>query len=217
MDQPLSAKTQTENVEAQTLNSSHGEVQHPKNDVQPAEVASIDAGTAGVPQPASSESTEAQSAVSPQNETSLQPLPDSPSKKRKTRQVSPKPPEPQRRVTRRQHELEASSPSEAYGRKLRSSLNSVEKSSSTLETPKKTKSSVKSAHKEDATAGHPLSKRARGESVTAAVESRQEELEEATVSETPQPGLSFLCRQRVLLNMLSTTHSGKVSSVRQSA
>ncbi|XP_029006891.1 telomeric repeat-binding factor 2-interacting protein 1 [Betta splendens] len=200
MDQPILAKS----VEAQTLNSSDVEVQHvnPKNDVPTAEdteVVTTDLVTPATPQPEGSclfaetdvhpispDSIDA-SAVALHNEDSAQPLPHTPSIKRKVKQmVSSTMQELQRRVTRRQCELEALSSSEPYGKKLRSSSNSAEKSSSTLQTPKKTKTPVKSAHKEDPTVGEPLSKRARGESVTAAVESHQEESEEAAISETPQ-------------------------------
>lgn len=217
--QPISAERLTENVEAQTRSSPQSKVQHvnPHTDAQTAEstqVETVDAGTCDSPQPEgpcldpetdvhpiSAESAEPQSAVSPQNESapedSLQSLPETPSPiKRKVKQkASPKLEQLQRQVTHRQLELEASSSPEPYGKKLRSSSNSAEKLPSTPRTLKKTKSSVKSAHEKGTTVDQPLSKRARGESVVALAESQQGESEEAAVSETPQPGLSFLCRQ----------------------
>lgn len=118
----------------------------------------------------------AQPEATPQTSSST-----NPKQKQKT---SPKLEQPQRRMTRRQLELDASLSPEPYAKKLRSSLTSPEKPTSSPQHMKKTKSAVKSALQKDTTPNQPPSKKARGESVEAVAESQLEQNGDATVSET---------------------------------
>lgn len=185
--------SQPENVEAQASNSPEpgGPCLDPQTDAHPAPAEGTEPETA-----------EPQTTTSPQKdsvpEDSLDSLPDSftPKKPKEKQRASPRPEQPQRRSTRRQLELEASPSPEPYGKRLRSSATSAEKVTSSPQSAKKTnKTAAKPAFQKHTTADQPPAKRARGKNEAAAAESQQQESEEATVSETPQPGLSFLSRQ----------------------
>ncbi|KAG8007682.1 Telomeric repeat-binding factor 2-interacting protein 1 [Nibea albiflora] len=141
------------------------------------------------------ETDEPQTTLSPQKESvptdssPAQPvsMPSSTSSQKKSNEKqkdSPRLQQPQRRSTRRQLKLEEESLHEPYGKKLRSSANFAEKSSSSPQPSRKTKSAVKSPLQRDTTDNQPPSKRAKGMSVAAVEESQQEESEQATISET---------------------------------
>ncbi|XP_056252189.1 telomeric repeat-binding factor 2-interacting protein 1 [Seriola aureovittata] len=176
--------TQPENVEAETSNSPQpGEpCLDPQTDAHPIPAES--------PEPARAEP---QTTVSPQKEgapeDSLQSLPNTPTPKntkQPKQRASPKLEQPQRRLTRTHLELELSSSPQPYSKKLRSSSTSPEKLSSSPQPVNNTKSAVKLAAQKHTATDPPPSKRARGKSVAPVAESRQEESEEAAVSEIQQ-------------------------------
>ncbi|KAK2861931.1 hypothetical protein Q5P01_001464 [Channa striata] len=198
---PIPAGRMMENAEAQKLSSPHGEAQqvNPQIDHKTADSTRVETPDGETPDslrpegPAEStepDKTEQKTILSPQNvsreDDLLQssPQPSSPIKRKVKQNQSGNLEQPQCPKTRRQ--LEMSSP-EPYGKKLRSASTSTEKSSPLPHPPKKMKSAVKSPVQKDTTTDQPPSKRARRKSASAVAESHQEESEEATVSETPQP------------------------------
>ncbi|XP_060926184.1 telomeric repeat-binding factor 2-interacting protein 1 [Limanda limanda] len=158
-DQPAAASSQPENVDAETSNVSQPE--EPR--VDPQEEAPIPAdGT-------EPEAAETQATNSPQKENVPEDSPSSsitPQKKKEKQEQRP-----QRRSMRRQ--LEASSPHEPYGKKLKSSY-SAEK----LSSPKSAKKTSTDS---------PPSKRVRKLSSAAEAESEELESVETVIAETPQP------------------------------
>ncbi|KAK2915222.1 telomeric repeat-binding factor 2-interacting protein 1 isoform X1 [Channa argus] len=200
---PIQAGNMTENLVSQTLSSPHGEVQqvNPQIESQTADSPRVESQETETPDSPQTEgpvdstepdNTEQKTTMSPQNvsmpEDLLQSVtePSSPIKRKVKQKASGKLEQPQCPKTRRQLEREILSSPEPYGKKLRSSSTTAEKTSTPPRPLKKKKSAVNSALQKDTT-DQPSCKRARGKTVAAVAESHQEESEEAIVSETPQP------------------------------
>nr|XP_046239276.1 telomeric repeat-binding factor 2-interacting protein 1 isoform X2 [Scatophagus argus]XP_046239277.1 telomeric repeat-binding factor 2-interacting protein 1 isoform X2 [Scatophagus argus] len=180
-DKEPDESTKVVTVEAETYNSPQPEVR------------CLDSPADAHPIPAESTEPETdgpQTVVPPQKESvpedspcSLtKSLPDTSSQKEPKEKSSPRPHQQQRRSTRRQLQLEESSP-ESYGKKLRSASSFPEQLSSSPQSLKKTKSAIKSPSQQDTTVDQPPSKKARGKSVAAVADSQQEESGQAAVSE----------------------------------
>uniref|UniRef100_A0A671W5B8 Telomeric repeat-binding factor 2-interacting protein 1 n=1 Tax=Sparus aurata TaxID=8175 RepID=A0A671W5B8_SPAAU len=203
---PAQSKT-PETSEAQTSICPQEQVQHvnPQTEEQPLEnsqVEIVEAETCNSPQPEGPRSdppTDAQPIPAESTETAepqtsvledsppAQPksLPDTSAQKKleEKQKASPRLEQQQRRLTRRQLQLEEP---EHYGKKLRSSLSSVEQLTSSPQPLRKTKSQSLG---KDSTVDQPPSKKAKVKSAAAVEEvgkSPQEENEQAMVSETTQ-------------------------------
>lgn len=202
-----------ETSEAQTSICPQEEVQHvnPQTEEQPAEnsqVEIVEAETCNSPQPEgpcsdpptdaqpipaeSIETAEPQTSVledSPLAQPKSLPHTSAQKKLEEKQKASPRLEQQQRRLTRRQLQLEEP---EHYGKKLRSSISSVEQLTSSPQSLRKTKSQ---SLRKDSTVDQPPSKNAKVKSAEVVEEveevgkSPQEENEQAMVSETTQAGL----------------------------